>query len=209
MNTNMEIMGQLAVSTTISTQNVEQPKLEEKENKIEVEAKSSIDLSPAGQSISKIENLSEQKTDLMEKRNELINQALDGDKNLGEVEKELDTYNEKLAELDKEMATIIQDQKTSTQKEFITYNKEGKTNSSEKALELASEAEEEKQAELIQSIKNKLDGKVSLLKSEAKTASGVNKENKLKEVSQLENISAKILTDTNEKLSNFMNTMTA
>ena len=81
------------------------------------------------------------------------------------------------------------------------YNaKRDEDGSLEIIFDIVNRSESIKQMEVTQTVKKRVDGQVSILKSQAKTDQGVTKESKLEQISELEDLSSNISSLISEKL---------
>lgn len=134
-----------------------------------------VTLSPQGKAMSAIENLTKQKDAIMERKNALIGKTLENDGDMEAIQPQLDMYNEQLETIDKQIAQITAQQlEQAAKKDEEKKSDKADENKTEEQIEtenlsnLANATKSIKDAELVSSVKNKVDGEVRVKKTEIK-----------------------------------------
>lgn len=163
-------------------------------------------LSPKGKKQSIIEQLMKQKDLIQENKQAAIDRSVEN--GTGNIQQQLDKYDQQLKDLDEQIAQIQTEQmeedtktkeagessiyeKPKTEEEFQMKNMEAIT-----SLSFATD-----QAEIISSVRNQMKNRVRVLESEIKTGNG-NIEKKLEEVSELEKNVQNLTSEITGKLKN-------
>lgn len=134
-----------------------------------------VTLSPQGKAMSAIENLMKQKDAITERKNALIGKTLENDGDMEAIQPQLDMYNEQLETLDKQISQITAQQlEQAAKKDEEKKSEKADENKTEEQIEtenlsnLANVTKSIKDAELVSSVKNKVDGEVRVKKAEIK-----------------------------------------
>lgn len=158
-------------------------------------------ISPVGKKQSRIEQLMKQKQNLMDIRDEKIASAAE---NGQDIKQDLDEYEKQLRELDEQIAQLQnepQEGVKNTEDESGIYQNPKTKEEAERdqIMQLTELASGSGQAEILSSVKDKLDRTVAVLESEIKSGYG-NIETKLHDISELESRSRTLTEELGEKL---------
>lgn len=133
-------------------------------------------ISPAGKAVSRIETLNKQKETIAQSRERLITRTLEKGGKLESIELQLDTFEEQLKNIDEQIARIAAEQISQlVKKEEKAKAEKPKTEEELQAKQLNLVAESHngvKQAQIVSSAKEKVDGDASVLKSEIELDKG-------------------------------------
>ncbi|MDD4627062.1 MAG: hypothetical protein PHP87_08270 [Syntrophomonas sp.] len=134
------------------------------------ERKDTLSISPLGKTNSLIESLMKQKQDIIERKNELIGNTLEKGINMDSIKSQLESYEEQLKTIDEQIAQIMAEQaKQQAEKQKETKDAKPKTEEeteTERLNSIISLSLNIKQAQVISSVKTKVDGDARVLKSE-------------------------------------------
>lgn len=134
-----------------------------------------VNLSPQGKAMSAIENLTKQKDSIMERKNALIGQVLENGGDMEAIQPQLDMYNEQLETIDDQISQITAQQlEQAAKKDEEKKPDKADENKTEEQIEtenlsnLANATKSIKDAEIVSSVKNKVDGEIRVTKTEIK-----------------------------------------
>jgi hypothetical protein len=136
------------------------------------ERKDTLSISPLRKTNSFIESLMKQKQDVIERKNELIGNTLEKGRDMDSIKSQLESYEEQLKTIDERIAQIMAEQaKQQAEKQKETKNAKPKTEEeipaeTERLNSIISLSPPPKQAQVISSVKTKVDGDARVLKSE-------------------------------------------
>lgn len=180
------------------------------------ELKDTVFISPLGKARSLIESLTKQKQNIIESKNELIGKTLEKGGTIDSIKSQLECFDEQLKTIDEQIAQTVAEQlkqQAEKQKE-IAYKKpkteeEVETEHLSSILSLSSSLN---QAEVVSSMKSKVDGESRVLKMEIKLdesrrggASAFKKEHLVDLQKQSVDLATKInenLTEVSEEIKN-------
>lgn len=155
-----------------------------------------VDISPRGKKQSLIEQLMKQKDLIQENKQAAIDRSVE--QGSGNIQQQLDEYDQQLKDIDEQITQlqaeqVEEDGKAEEDGESSIYEnpKTKEELQMEQLSDLTKLSAVSDQAEVMSSVQNKVDGRVSVLKAEVKTGWG-NIEGKLEEISALESRSRQL-----------------
>jgi len=139
-------------------------------NKEQHERKDSVSISPLGKANSFIESLMKQKQNIIERKNELISNTLEKGGSMDSIKTMLESYEDQLKSIDEQIAqTMAKQAKQQVEKQKEAVNTKPKTEEEIQAKRLnsiVSSSLNVKQAQVVSSVKTKVDGDAGILKFE-------------------------------------------
>lgn len=130
-------------------------------------------ISPQGSLWNMVQNLTKQKEELIERKNELVNTTMENGGDMDLIKTQLDLYNEQIEGIDKQISDLYaqqakdaveeQDQKITNR---FSENKTEEQAEIEKLSNIAYASDSIKQAEIISSVKSKIEGQAKVMESE-------------------------------------------
>ena len=163
-----------------------------------------VKISPTGKKQSMLKQLMNQKQFILEKKQAMLDSAqTNGSDSMNE---ELKEYEKQLKAIDDQIAQLQSDKpddakpNSNDQTSNIYKKPRSKEEAQSKQLnEIAKLSSGMSQAEIISSVKDHIDGKINILKSEIKSGNG-NTKQKIEDVSKLQNQSNQLTTQKSERL---------
>lgn len=173
------------------------------------ERRDSFTLSPEGGKRNRIGNLMKQKIDITDQRNALIASIKEKGTSMDSIKPQLEALDEQLRNIDVQISQAIADEAKKQDEEKGQKDKEPQTSEEiqyEKMTDVVSLSNDVKNADLLDSVKDRVDGRIKVLKSEIEidnnrsgTESGASAY-KLNELSRLETQSVKISYDIGSRM---------
>lgn len=176
--------------------------------RLEDRQKDQAAISPLGKAGNLLNNLMKQRQDILDRKNELMNKALEDGSSPESVQAEMETYNQLLKDLDDQISKATADQATKQaekeeeKKQEPMTKEEYMANRLNSVVDLSADVEK---AETIQSIKGKLDGTVRVLKSEVAQDGSRTTPQKLERISNLERKSRELMDSLSQHLGDIHN----
>ncbi len=137
--------------------------------KAEEERRDSFTLSPEGGKRNLISNLMKQKIDIADRRSALIASVKEKGTSMDSIKPQLEALDEQLRNIDVQISQAIADEAKKQEEEKGQENKEPQTSEElryEKMTDVVTLSEDVKHVDLLDSAKNRVDGRIKVLKSE-------------------------------------------
>ncbi len=168
--------------------------------KKQAEEKITAVISPMGKRQNMIQQLMKQKQDLTDRMNSLSDSSLESGV---DIRSQMEEYNKQLKALDEQILKLQseqEDEEKSSEKSGIYEKPKTKEEAEKQRLnDIVNLTSGSDKAEVISSVKGKVDGRMSVLKAEVKTGMG-NMEGKMKETAELEARSAELASQAGKQL---------
>lgn len=156
--------------------------------------------------MSLVENLMQQKQQILERKNELISSTLERGNELSSIEGQLDSYDEQLKNMDTQISQAIADQmKDKTDEDKTAQQQKPKTKEEVQQAQLASLTNIStslEQAKLISSVQRTLDGEKNVLAAEIKLDKDAAPQSKFDRMAEIEQQSAQLNNQIADRLVN-------
>ncbi|MEG2073430.1 MAG: hypothetical protein RRY54_01550 [Angelakisella sp.] len=132
-----------------------------------------LSISPQGKLMNAIDNLMKQKENIVEQKKQLVGKTIKSGGDMKSIKIQLENYAEQLENIDKQIAQIIAEQAKKavedSEKKVGKKSNENKTEEqleTEKLTKIAAVSDDIKQSKVVSSVKDKVDGKIRVEKSE-------------------------------------------
>lgn len=180
--------------------------------KAEEERRDSFTLSPEGGKHNRISNLMKQKIDIADRRTSLIASIKEKGASMETIKPQLEALDEQLRNIDVQISQAIADEAKKQEEEKSPENKEPQTSEEiqyEKMTDVVSLSNDVDNVDLLDSVKDRVDGRIKVLKSEIELdklnneLSGASSY-KERELADLETQSVKIASDIGSRMADIV-----
>lgn len=183
----------------------------EAKNNMRPEQKDSVRISPMGRKNSMIESFVKQRQSIIEQKEKLTSSTLEKGGTLDSIKSQLESFDEQIKNLDQQIAKSMAEQtkKQEEEKKVDIYSKP-KTKEeveNERLTNIVSHSSDLRQAQVISSVKAKVDAESRILKAEIKTGNGPIESKKV-QVKELDQQSANLASQVSEKLTKLAENIT-
>ncbi len=178
--------------------------------KEETERRDSFVRSSMGNTRSFIQDLMKQKVDITDRRNALIASAKKEGASMESIKTQLEAYDEQLANIDAQISQAMTNEMEKEREKNTGKDDEPKTKEElqyKKMTDVVTLSNDAGHIELLDSVKNKVDGRIKVLESEIALDNGREGTSsyKLEQLSQLKQRSAKLETDLGFRIADLVN----
>lgn len=162
-----------------------------------------VRLSPMGKKQSRLQMLTKQKQDLIDRKNELIQSTTENGGTTADIKSQLDMFEEEMKSIDEQIAQAQTEDGTKKAKNETSGIYEKPKTEEEAANEKLNQITELSvsfdTAQTVSNVKSKMDGEARVLKAEVKTGFG-DIEGKLDRIAEIDAKSAQLMSDIGENL---------
>lgn len=174
----------------------------ETKNNMGPEQKDSVRISPMGRKNSMIESFMKQRQSIIEQKEKLTSSTLEKGGTLDSIKSQLESFDEQIKNIDQQIAKTMAEQTKKQEEKKVDIYSKPKTREeveNQRLTNIVSNSSDLRQAEVISSVKKKVDGESRILKAQIKTGNGPI-ESKKEQVTALDQQSVNLASQVSEKL---------
>ncbi|OON96656.1 MAG: hypothetical protein ATN36_05195 [Epulopiscium sp. Nele67-Bin005] len=174
--------------------------------------KDTLSISSEGHKLSQMDNLMKQKNNIMENKNDFLFKALEEGTDPEILKKELEEFDEKIAEIEDEINNLNTEEAKKQQEQLEEMYQKSKEEAEKNKPKTEDEIMQDRmngvismsngvsQMQVTNSVRTQSENKANILESQAKGDSGVVREKKLEEASNLKNVASNMSSQLGEQL---------